>query len=334
MPDNPPSHSPAGPGPSDSQMSPDLAVPSREVRRPALDATGSFEEHRPMLLGLAYQLLGSMWDAEDVVQDAFLKWMKTDRSQVASPRGFLMTVVTRLALDQLRSARATREAYPGPWLPEPVATGSGSPLEEAELRDSLSYAALHLMERLAPPERAVFVLREAFGLPYDEIATTVGASTVSCRQLYHRASTRLSSGGARFHPARERHAELVERFLAAARGGDLDGLRALLAKDVIAWNDGGGKVRSALHPIEGREKVLRFLTGLLAKYALGDARLVEANGALAVWTIIGGQEQLVSFEIRDGVIHQIYGILNPDKLAFVRRHESRAAGDPARPGHP
>ncbi|MGE5292433.1 MAG: RNA polymerase sigma-70 factor [Micromonosporaceae bacterium] len=282
------------------------------------DPAEPFEQHRGMLLGLAYQLLGSMWDAEDIVQDAFVRWMRTDRSQVRQPRAFLITVITRLALDQLRSARVTREAYPGPWLPEPVSTGPGGPLEEAELRDSVSYATLQMMERLRPPERAVFVLREAFDLPYEDIAATVGASPAACRQLHHRARQRLESGRPRFRRAAAGHTELVERFLGAARSGDLDDLRALLARDVIAWNDGGGKARAALRPVQGREHVIRFIGGLVSKYSFEDIQLVEANGATAVWVVVGGQEQLVAFDIRDGLIHQIFGVLNPDKLAFVR----------------
>ncbi|MFD0479415.1 sigma-70 family RNA polymerase sigma factor [Nonomuraea thailandensis] len=153
-----------------------------------------FEEHRPMLLGLAYRLLGSMWDAEDVVQEAWLRWQATDHAGIREPRAFLVTVVSRLALDQLRSARVKREAYTGPWLPEPVETAQAGPLDTAELRDTVSYATLHMMERLSPPERAVFVLREAFELPYDQIAEIVGSSVANARQMHHRASVRLSEG--------------------------------------------------------------------------------------------------------------------------------------------
>jgi RNA polymerase sigma-70 factor (ECF subfamily) len=277
-----------------------------------------FEALRPLLLGLAYRLLGSMWDAEDVVQDAYLRWMRTDGSQVREPRAFLVTVVSRLALDQLRSARATREAYTGPWLPEPVAADTFGPADSAELRDTLSYATLHLMELLTPPERAVFVLREAFDLPYDEIARIVASPAGTCRQLHHRAAHRLAEGrDTRFAPSPAEHRELLARFLDAARGGDLASLTDLLSEDVVAYNDGGGKVRAALHPVTGRDHVLAFVAGLMSRYPLTRADLTEANGEPAIWTVIGGQRQLVAFDVRAGRIHAIYGVLNPDKLTHV-----------------
>ncbi|MET7394511.1 RNA polymerase sigma-70 factor [Dactylosporangium sp. NPDC005572] len=274
-----------------------------------------FERLRPLLLGLAYRLLGSMWDAEDVVQEAYLRWTGTDRSQVREPRAFLVTVVSRLALDQLRSARVTREAYTGPWLPEPVAADAVGPADSAELRDTLSYATLHLMERLSPPERAVFVLREAFDLPYDEIAQIVGSPAGTCRQLHRRAAHRLAEQrDGRFTPSADEHRALLARFLAAARGGDLSALTDLLSEDVVAYNDGGGKVRAALRPITGRADVVAFVAGLTTRYPITEAYLTEANGEPAIWTVIGGQRQLVAFDVRAGRIHAIYGVLNPDKL--------------------
>ncbi|WP_171074893.1 RNA polymerase sigma-70 factor [Nonomuraea sp. 160415] len=277
-----------------------------------------FEEHRSMLLGLAYRLLGSMWDAEDVVQEAWLRWQGTDQSEIREPRAFLVTVVSRLALDQLRSARVKREAYTGPWLPEPVMTSEAGPLDTAELRDTVSYATLHMMERLSPPERAVFVLREAFELPYDEIAEIVGSSVANARQMHHRASVRLAAGRDRFQPSTENHAELLTKFMEAAAGGGLSALTDLFHEDVVAWNDGGGKVRAALRPILGRRKVVAFLTGLLARYEFKESRLVEVNGGPAIWTRFGENHQLMMIGIRDGRIGEIYGVLNPDKLARVR----------------
>lgn len=277
-----------------------------------------FEEYRPMLLGLAYRLLGSMWDAEDIVQDAWLRWEATDQSEVREPRAFLVTIVSRLALDQLRSARVRREAYTGPWLPEPVPTGEIGPLGTAELRDTVSYATLHLMERLSPPERAVFVLREAFDLPYPEIAEIVGTSQANARQLHHRASVRLTEGRERFKPSSADHAELLKRFMDAAAGGDLAALTDLLHEDVVVWNDGGGKVRAALNPISGRRKAVAFLTGLLHRYFFGEMRLTEANGEPMLMTKVAGHDQLVAIDIRDGRISAVYGVLNPDKLSRVR----------------
>lgn len=287
---------------------------------------GVFGEHRRLLLGLAYRLLGSMWDAEDVVQEAYLRWMDTDQSQIREPRSFLVTVVTRLALDQLRSARATREAYTGPWLPEPVDSQTFGPLETAELRDTLSYATLHMMERLTPPERAVFVLREAFDVPYDQIAEILGSPAGTCRQWHRRAVAYLGKDSTPFSPEPADHAELLTSFLAAARDGDMDMLTGLLAKDAIAYNDGGGKVRAALRPVTGREDVAAFVAGLLSRYPLEQARLAEANGEQAIWSVIGGQRQLVTFDIRDGRIHAIFGVLNPDKLTRVAQGAGSAIG--------
>ncbi|GAA4513884.1 sigma-70 family RNA polymerase sigma factor [Actinoallomurus oryzae] len=278
-----------------------------------------FEAHRRLLLGLGYRLLGSMWDAEDVVQEAFLRWTNADRSRIREPRAFLVTVVTRLALDQLRSARATRQAYTGPWLPEPVDGQAFGPLETAELRDTLSYATLHMMERLSPPERAVFVLREAFELPYDQIAEILNSPIATCRQWHHRAAQHLTRGSGRFTPAPEDHAELLTRFLTAARNGDMAALTDLLAEDAVAYNDGGGKVRAALRPIAGRDNVVAFVAGLMSRYPLQEARLTQANGEPAIWTVIGGQRQLVTFDVRDGRIHAVYGVLNPDKLTHAGR---------------
>ncbi|MFB4281995.1 RNA polymerase sigma-70 factor [Nonomuraea sp. MTCD27] len=279
-----------------------------------------FEECRPMLLGLAYRLLGSMWDAEDVVQEAWLRWEGTDRGAVREPRAFLVTVVSRLALDQLRSARVKREAYTGPWLPEPVMTSEAGPLDTAELRDTVSYATLYMMERLSPPERAVFVLREAFELPYDEIAEIVGSSVANARQMHHRASVRLAQGRDRFRPSTEEHAKLLVSFMRAAQRGDLAALTELLHEDVVSYNDGGGRVRAALRPIIGREKVLRLLEGLAERYRVTDSQMLDVNGTPAVFTRVDEVlRQLVLIDVRDGRISGIYAVLNPDKLAHVSR---------------
>jgi len=253
------------------------------------------------------------------LQQAYLRWSAADRAEIRVPRAFLVTVVTRLALDQLRSARVTCEAYTGPWLPEPVASEAFGPAQTAELRDSLAYATLHLMERLTPPERAVFVLREAFDLPYDEIASIVGVTMANCRQLHSRAARHLATGRQRFPLHADAHGELLRRFLDAARHGDLAALTDLLSEDVVVWNDGGGKVRAALRPVKGRAHVLPFLAGLLPRYGLGETRLVEVgDGSPAVWTQVDGGRQLVAFDVRaDGLIHGIFAVPNPDKLTHV-----------------
>ncbi|GAA0584593.1 RNA polymerase sigma factor SigJ [Streptomyces crystallinus] len=296
-----------------------MAAPA-EQQETASDGGGAaeFERHRPMLLGLAYRFLGSMWDAEDVVQDACVRWLGIGQDEIRVPRAYLVKMVSRLALDQLRSARVTREAYPGPWLPEPVATDALGPMDTAELRDTVAFATVHLMERLTPPERAVFVLREAFELPYDEIADILGASAAHCRQLFRRAGQHLADGRERFHPAEEDHVRLFTRFLEAAQQGDLGGLTDLLSEDVVAWNDGGGRVRAALRPVIGRTKVLAFISGLLNRHAVGATRLVDANGAPALFTSLDDRSQLTSLDIRDGRVHGIYVVLNPDKLGHVQ----------------
>ncbi|NMO91553.1 RNA polymerase sigma factor SigJ [Actinomycetospora sp. TBRC 11914] len=287
-------------------------------REERLDPTAEFQSHRPALLGLAYRLLGSMWDAEDVVADAYEKWMRADHAAVRSPRAFLVTAVSRLAIDALTSARARREAYPGPWLPEPVATGELGPAETAELDDTVAYATLHLMERLSPPERAVMVLREAFAMPYDRIGEILGASAAACRQMQHRAQARLAAdrgGGAPPSPAE--HRRLLERFLEAARTGDLEGLTGMLSADVVAYNDGGGKVRAALRPVTGRRNVTAFLSGLVRRFPVGPTSFVPVNGRTGLEITLGADTSLVTLDARDGAITAIYTVRNPDKLAHL-----------------
>ncbi|MEU1374500.1 RNA polymerase sigma factor SigJ [Streptomyces triculaminicus] len=281
-------------------------------------ATDEFETQRPLLLGLAYRVLGSMWDAEDVVQEAYLRWMRTDRTEVRDVRAYLATTVSRLALDQLRSARVAREAYTGPWLPEPVATDDLGPLDSAELRDTVSYATLHMMERLNPPERAVLVLRDAFDMPYEQIAQAIGISAATARQTHRRALKHLDSGRQRPRPTAEEHERLLTRFLEAAAGGDLATLTGLLSEDVTVWADGGGKARAALRPIIGRDKVVAFVAGLAGRYGLGTVRPVSVNGEPAFHLSSGGTDRILTGEIRDGQIHSLFTILNPDKLTRVR----------------
>jgi RNA polymerase sigma-70 factor, ECF subfamily len=283
-----------------------------------LDPTAEFQSHRPALLGLAYRLLGSMWDAEDVVADAYEKWMRADHAAVRTPRAFLVTAVSRLAIDALTSARARRETYPGPWLPEPVATAELGPAEIAEIDDTVSYATLHLMERLSPPERAVVVLREAFAMPYERIGEILGASAAACRQMQHRAQVRLAAERTPGDPpSSAEHRRLLERFLEAARTGDLDGLTGMLSADVIAYNDGGGKVRSAPRPVRGRVHVAAFVAGLVRKYPIGPVAFVEVNGQVGLEITLGADRSVVTLDARDGVITAVYTQRNPDKLAYV-----------------
>ncbi len=277
-----------------------------------------FERHRPLLTGVAYRMLGSMWDAEDIVQDAYLRWLRSDWDAVDNPRAFLITITSRLALDRLKSAQVTREAYVGPWLPEPADTGALGPLDSAELRDTVSFATLHMLERLSPPERAVFVLREAFALPFENISEVVGLTPENCRQLLVRGRRHLTSGRPQPAPSAEQHRRLLSEFFEAARTGDLATLNNLLAEDVIAWNDGGGRVRAALRPISGRAKVIAFVRGLVERYPLDDSTLLEdVNGQPALHVRLDGGDQLLLIQTSGDQIVALYGVLNPEKLRLV-----------------
>ena len=295
------------------------------------DGSAAFIALRPRLLGIAYRLLGSMWDAEDVVAEAMVRWLRTDRTQVREPAAFLTTVVSRLALDQLRSARASRETYTGPWLPEPViADDTLDPLDSLIKRDTLSLATLRLMEQLTPPERAVFVLREAFDVPYPQIAEILDVSESNARQLLHRAQTRLGEPRRRTEADDRQHAELLERLLWAAGEGRLAELEEMLAADVVSYNDGGGKARAALVPVVGRTKIMAFLGGLRRRFgATSYLRILQVNGQPAAQFSLGGQDALATLEVRDGKIVSIFTVLNPDKLSYLYR---QTGGPPAAEG--
>ncbi|MEU5534856.1 RNA polymerase sigma-70 factor [Streptomyces sp. NPDC020362] len=282
-----------------------------------------FETHRPRLFGLAYRLLGSAQEAEDAVQDAYLRFSGADRTAIEHPAAWLAKVVTNLCLNRLTSARARREQYVGTWLPEPVVTSDGAlgPLESAQQREQVSLAMLVLLERLTPTERAVYVLREAFGYGHREIAGLLDLGEANCRQLYRRAAQRVTVPESRFEAAPERQEELVTSFITAAREGDLAGLEKLLTDDVVWWSDGGGKVSAARRPVEGRDKVMRFLVGGAQRFAADlEFTVVEINGTrgLAAWlgsTLTG----VVEFELSDGRIAQARAVVNPDKLDYVRQ---------------
>ncbi|MDI3386707.1 RNA polymerase sigma-70 factor [Streptomyces sp. B-S-A8] len=288
---------------------------------PALAA--EFETHRPRMFALAYRLLGSAEEADDAVQDAYLRWSGAVRADIREPAAWLAKVVTNLCVNRLTSARARREEYVGPWLPEPVVTGAGAlgPLDSAEQRDSVSTALLVLLERLTPAERAVYVLREAFAYRHREIAQVLEVTEANARQLYGRAVRRVAARTPRFVPRPEQQRGLVESFIAAAREGDVAGLEKLLADDVTWWGDGGGRITAARRPIVGREKVLRFLAGSAERFLVGvELESVEVNGWAALVAYLGGELMAVaSFDVRDGVIADVRVVVNPDKLTFVRR---------------
>ncbi|MEO5534422.1 MAG: RNA polymerase sigma-70 factor [Pseudolysinimonas sp.] len=281
-----------------------------------------FDEVRPRLFGIAYRMLGSVHDTEDVLQDTWLRWQGADRDAVAEPGAYLATIVTRLSITALTSARARREVYVGPWLPEPVDT-SADPLLGAELAEALSIAILVLLERLLPAERAAFVLYEAFDYPHARIAEVLEVSVANARQLLSRARKHLASERSRAVPTTERD-RLLGAFLTAAGSGNLKSLESVLAADIVALSDGGGKVTAARKPIRGPQRVAQFVLGVLEKFGGGIHPVsVEVNGGpgmlgvrdgvpIAIWTI----------EAEPGGIHRIFMVVNPDKLS---RFESLAA---------
>ncbi|MBL1087018.1 RNA polymerase sigma-70 factor [Streptomyces actinomycinicus] len=287
----------------------------------------AFEAHRARLFGLAYRLLGSAQEAEDAVQDAYLRFSGADRAAIEHLGAWLAKTVTNLCLNRLTSARARREQYVGTWLPEPVVTADGTlgPLESAERRDQVSLALLVLLERLTPAERAVYVLREAFGYAHREIADVLELSEANCRQLYRRAALRVAEPEGRFEAAPERQADLVASFVTAAREGDLAALERLLAADVIWWADGGGRVTAALRPIEGRDKVVRFLAGISRRFAPDtEFTAAEVNGEAALVTWAGGTLVAIAVpELRGGLITRVRAVVNPDKLRFARQQLAR-----------
>lgn len=283
-------------------------------------ATDVFEAHRPVLLGVAYRMLGRVADAEDVVQDAWLRWSGADRADVREPRGYLVRITTRLAIDRLRQIKARGETYVGPWLPEPYVTDFGATVpdtaERAVLADSVSLAVLVVLESLSPLERAVFVLREAFGFPYADIAAMIDRGEPAVRQLAGRARRHVEEGRPRYEVDPAQRRDLTERFLAAAADGDLEGLLALLAPDVRLVGDSGGKARAPLRVLQTADKVGRFLVGA-ARKGLRDfsVRFLELNGGPAVLVLSGDKpDSVFQLDVAGGRIQAVYVVRNPDKL--------------------
>jgi RNA polymerase sigma-70 factor (ECF subfamily) len=280
-----------------------------------------FMEHRPRLLGIAYRLLGSMWDAEDIVADAMVRWLGIDREQIREPAAFLRTMVTRRALDQLRSARVARESYIGEWLPEPIGTEPSplDPLDTVERRESVSLATLRMMEQLTPPERAVFVLHEAFEVPHAEIAAVLDITMDNSRQHLHRARSHIGDTNRPFQPETAAHGQLFERFLGALEGGDLDQLQDVLTADAVAYSDGGGKARAVRYPLVGVDKVVAFFGALRRHHRIQVEERIEVNGRPAALLWFGRQYQLLAVDVRAGKIREVHSIMNPDKLEYLRR---------------
>lgn len=275
---------------------------------------------RRKLAGLAYRMLGSRADAEGVLQDAYLRFAAAERTEVRSTEAFLVTTVTRLCLDRLKSARAKREVYVGPWLPEPVADADAlSPESALELADDLSFALMLTLDRLSPAERAAFLLHDIFDVPYGEVAATLGKSEAACRQLAARARKAVRGAREASRAKPEEHEALLQQFLAAAASGDTGNLRALLAEDAVAYADGGGVKIAALNPIVGADKITRFFTGLAEKFSASGRRIefapAEVNGAPGIiMSIDGAVDQTISIDVRDGLIGAIYLVRNPQKL--------------------
>ncbi len=294
-----------------------------------LDPSASFEPYRRRLRGLAYRMLGSMAEAEDAVQEAYLRWHDVDRDAVEEPRAFLTTTTTRICLDVLKSARARREAYVGPWLPDPVTdTAALAPDAQTEIAEDLSVALLLALDRLSPLERAAFLLHDVFDYSFTQVADTLGRNEAACRQLASRARTRVRearpagqaparTGGNAVDP---KHAEIVSAFLAASKSGDLAALTSLLASDVRLVPDSGGKVPAAMNVLEGATRVAAFLAGAVRKGWTADltARLDMINGLPGlVVTGANGLVQTTAFEFEGDAIKAIYVVRNPEKLRHL-----------------
>jgi RNA polymerase sigma-70 factor (TIGR02957 family) len=301
-----------------------------------------YTEFRPLMFSIAYRMTGSITDAEDIVQEAFLRLTRVLREGaiITSPKAYLATATTRLAISHLRSARVRREAYVGAWLPEPLVEGSAhagpapvnpanptdpayppNPAEHAEMSDSLSMAFLVLLESLTPTERAVFLLHEVFGYEYKEIAGITGKSEPNCRQIFARARHHVDEGRPRFEVSRKQREEVARRFLAATAGGDLTGLLKSLAPDVIMMGDGGGKAQAMRTPLLGRDRVARFILGLYRRFGSLGARneLAWVNGqpGAVSYDAQGRVIAVLALDVADGMVQAVRSVVNPDKLGHL-----------------
>jgi len=283
-----------------------------------------FESYRPLLFSIAYRMVGRVMEAEDMVQEAYLRYLAVDPETVQSHKAFLTTIVTRLCLDHLKSARVQREEYVGPWLPEPLIT-EDSPARRLDQKESITMAFLVLLEKLSPVERAVFLLREVFDYDYAAIASIVEKSEANCRQLYSRAKRHLLAQRPRFAASQDEQRALIDGFLRAISTGDEETLVTLLADDVQLWSDGGGKVTAARRPLFGRDRVVRFLFGIYNKRPSDmHVALRETNGTQSLLIYVDGQVfGVMNFSVADGKIQEIRTVLNPDKL----RHLQSESGD-------
>lgn len=283
------------------------------------NVTDLFNSYRPLLFSIAYRMLGSAADAEDIVQEAYLRWERASDEEVRSPKSYLSTIVTRLSIDQLRKEKARREVYTGSWLPEPLMTSHNPNLTSTvELAESLSVAFLLLLETLAPVERAVFLLREVFDYEYVEVAEIVGKSEANCRQIVRRAQAHLRERRPRFPVSREHQEQMIQSFVRACSEGDMDGLVNLLTHDIVFTTDGGGKVQAALNPIYGIDKVARFIFAIVARLnAVPDTSFAfsEINGQPGIITYSGNMPSgTLTFSYDGDRFSAIQSVVNPDKL--------------------
>jgi RNA polymerase sigma-70 factor (ECF subfamily) len=286
----------------------------------APDELRDFLSQRQRLFAIAYRMLGSASEAEDAIQDAYLRWDAADRSGVREPAAWLTRVLTNLCITRLTSAGARRESYVGPWLPEPVLTTDPAlgPMDTAEQRESVSMAFLLLLEHLTPPERAVFVLREAFDYSHREIAEILGVTETSSQQLLHRARRHVADGRPRFEASPTERTRIARRFLAAARSGDLAGLQELLAEDVVSWADGGGRRSAARVPVRGAARVARYLSWMSRDVPDLEILETDVNGQPGILAIVDGVLHLaIVLDVADGRVATIRIVANPDKLSYL-----------------
>jgi RNA polymerase sigma-70 factor, ECF subfamily len=302
-----------------------------EPRTDPVEKDRVFDQHRDLLVAAAYRILGQVADAEDVAQEAWIRWTNADTAEVADSRAFLVRVTTRLSIDRLRRVKARRESYVGPWLPEPLLTGEDI-AEDAALSESISMAMLVVLETLSPLERAVFVLREAFGMPYAEIAEVLERSEPAVRQLSRRAREHVRDGKPRFDADQRERRLVTERFLEAAAGGDFDALMGILAPGATLVADGGGRARAPRRPLRGAEKVARFLAAIsapkkAAQFLLSvsaeplpeiDVRLTQINGGPGIVAASGGEPvTTIVLDVAGGAVQTVYLVANPEKLSGV-----------------
>jgi RNA polymerase sigma-70 factor (ECF subfamily) len=285
-----------------------------------------FEHYRVLLFSIAYRMTGSAIEAEDLVQETYLRYQASEREEIVSLKAYLTTIITHLALNYLQSARVVREQYMGTWLPEPILTSEdgGFPLADLEHQETLSLAFLRLLEALSPPERAVFLLHEVFDYPFSEIGVMLSKSPATCRQIFHRARQALQDKRARFTPEPQRQRQLLLSFLSASQAGNMAALTSLLAQDAISWSDGGGKVQTNLKPLYGQQAVARFWLSVTRKTPRPlTFTLAEINGSTAIlcWDE-GSLAGVISLSYSAAEIEEIYALVNPEKLAYLQKQLS------------